>query len=69
MNNVDDPLSAIGTVLLVNISSFLVNIFNPVLGTLSLIISCVYVSFKLYREYKEGTGEEPEEPEDKNLNV
>jgi len=68
MNNVDDPLAAIGTVLLVNISSFLVNIFNPVLGTLSLIISCAYVSFKLYREYKEfyGTGEEPE---DKNTDV
>jgi len=67
MNNIDDPLQAIGAVILVNIGSFLVNVFNPVLGTLSLLISCGYVSFKLYKEWKDFyTVEEPKEPEEKD---
>lgn len=49
----DDTLQSIGAVILVNAGTWLINNFNPVLGTVSLCLSCTYVGFKLWKEYQD----------------
>jgi hypothetical protein len=50
MNLPDEPLQDISAVILINVGAFTLQYLNPVLGSLSLILSVGYVGFKLYRE-------------------
>lgn len=49
----DNLFETMGGVLLLNVGSWLIANLNPILGTASLTLSCIYVGFKAWKEYRE----------------
>jgi len=49
----DDAPRAIVSVVLMNFGSYLLNHINPVMGSISLVLSILYISIKLYKEIRD----------------
>lgn len=53
INDFEDAPRAILSVVLMNFGSFLLNHINPIMGSISLVLSIIYISVKLYKELRD----------------
>lgn len=53
INDFEDAPRAILSVVLMNFGSYLLNHINPIMGTISLSLSIIYISVKLYKELRD----------------
>jgi len=53
INDFEDAPRAILSVALINFGSYLMNHINPIMGTISLSLSIIYISVKLYKELRD----------------
>jgi hypothetical protein len=53
IDHIEEPARAVSAVCLINLGSYLLNHINPIMGSISLILSITYISVKLYKEVRD----------------